>query len=74
MEKYQHYIDVRGEVFIVCRNDVRKSPCELNDFEFQQQQNLGRIFGSSKMHYDPSGFCCCPFGSNAVVLFLFIRC
>ena len=30
---------------------VRKPPCELNVFVLQQQQNLGRRFGTSKMHF-----------------------
>ena len=32
---------------------VRKPPCELNMFVLQQQQNLRRRFGTSKMHLSP---------------------
>ena len=42
---------------------------------FMEQQNLGRRFGTSKMHLSPpSGLGCCPFqgGSSIVVDFLFI--
>ena len=38
---------------LVLRNDVKKPLRELNNFELQQQQNLGRIFGFSKMHLRP---------------------
>ena len=31
-------------------HDVRRPPCELNNFVLQQQQNLGQRFGTSKMH------------------------
>ena len=33
-------------------HDVRRPPCELNNFVLQQQQNPGRRFGTSKMHLD----------------------
>ena len=32
---------------------VRKPPWELNNFVFQQQQNLGRRFCASEMHLSP---------------------
>ena len=43
----------------------------------QQQQNLGRRFGTSKMHSSPPppfGFGCCPFygGGSVVVDFVFV--
>ena len=42
-------------------------------FVFQQQQNLGRRFGTSKMHLSsPVALAAVP--SNAVVLLLLIRC
>ena len=44
-------------------------------FVLQQQQNLGRRFGASKMHLSPhGGLGCCPFngGGSVVVHFLFI--
>ena len=48
-------------------------PCELNIFVLQQQQNLERRFGTSKMHLSPlmtlAAFCI-----KAVGLLLLIRC
>ena len=32
---------------------VRNPPCKLNSLVLQQQQNLGRRFGTSKMHLSP---------------------
>ena len=32
---------------------MRKPSCELNVFELQQQQNLGRRYGTSKMYLRP---------------------
>ena len=51
---------------------VRNPPRELNFFVLQQQQNLGRRFGTSKMHLSPpppppSGFGCCPFQGRGSV-------
>ena len=52
---------------------VRKPPCELNVFLLQQQHNLVRTFGTSKMHLTPpphpSGLVCWPFsGGGSVVV------
>ena len=41
---------------------VKKPPCEINISVLQQQQNLARRFGTSKMHLRPSsGLSCCSF-------------
>ena len=37
-------------------------------FVLQEQQNLGRRFGTSKMHLSPSGFGCCPFEGGCSVV------
>ena len=53
---------------------IRRLPCELNFLVLQQEQNLARRFGTSKMHIAPDGLSCCPFkgGGSVVVDFLFI--
>ena len=35
---------------------VRNPPCKLNSLVLQQQQNLGRRFGTSKMYLSPQWF------------------
>ena len=50
-----------------------EAPCELNIIVLQQQRNIGRRFGTSKMHLSPSvALAAVPF--KAVVLLLLIRC
>ena len=52
---------------------VRNPPCELNIFVLQQQQNLGRRFGTGKMHFGlPVALA--AVSSRVVVLLLLIRC
>ena len=52
-----------------CHDDI-----PLNVFVLQQQQNLGRRFGTSKMHFNPTRDLGCVVCSKAVVLLLLIRC
>ena len=49
------------------------SQCGLSIFVLQQQQNLGQIFGASKIHLSPL-VALATFRSKAVVLLLLIRC
>ena len=51
----------------------RKPPCELSICVLQQQQNLGRRFGTGKMHLSPQ-VAWAAVRSKAVVLLLLIRC
>ena len=53
---------------------VRKPPCELNIFLLQQQQNLGRRFGTSKMHLSPPVALAAVHSKAVVLLLLLTRC
>ena len=57
---------------------VRRLRFELNIFVLHQLQNLGRRFGSSKMHLSPppppGGLGCCPFQGCGSVVVGYSRC
>ena len=50
---------------------IRKRPCELNIFVLQEQQNLGRKFGTCEMHLSQQ-LAKAAVSSKAVVLLLLI--
>ena len=53
---------------------VRRFPCELNISVLQQQQNLGRRFGTSKIHFSPPPVAEAAVRSKMVILLLLICC
>ena len=63
---------------------VRNPSCELNILCASQQQNIGRRFGASKMHFWPPvaltavrlrrWFCCCLFAVNVTPIVGFCNC
>ena len=61
------------DCFTMMIHNNRQPPCVLKIFMPQQQQNLGRKFGTSKMHVSPP-VAWAAVHSKVVVLFLLIDC
>ena len=53
---------------------VRKTPFELNNFVFYQQQNLGQRFGTSEMHLSPLVAKAAVHSKAVVLLLLLVPC
>ena len=60
-------------VLLIYIGIVRTPPCELNIFVLQQRENLGRKFGTNKMHLSPE-VALATVRSKAMVLLLSILC
>ena len=70
---FYHGVLIWLECFSMMIHCIRWPPCELNISLFQQQQNLGRRFGTSKMHLSPL-VAKAAVRSKAVVLLLLTFC